>query len=58
MNMYKLKSFIEEHKDKLKWHMLSANPNAIHLLEQTPNKILWWNLSANPKTIHLLDTEP
>jgi hypothetical protein len=34
---------------------LSANPNAIHLLEQNPEKINWYLLSSNPNAIHLLE---
>ena len=39
---------------KLNWVSLSANPAAIHLLEQNPDKIDWYWLSANPKAIHLI----
>ena len=46
--MYKLKPFVEQYKDKLRWNMLSRNPNANHLLEQNPDKINWALLSANP----------
>ena len=41
--------------DKINWYWLSANSNAIHLLEQNPNKINWNSLSLNPNAIHLLE---
>jgi hypothetical protein len=41
-------------KDKLNWNRLSANPNAIDLLEENQDKIDWINLSINPNAIDLL----
>jgi hypothetical protein len=37
---------------------LSANPNAVHLLERNLDKIEWHNLSGNPSTIRLLEQNP
>jgi len=34
---------------------LSANPNAIHILEKNMDKINWQQLSANPNAIHILE---
>jgi len=60
--MLKTKSFInfnihllEQNQDKIKWSILSSNPNAIHLLEQNPDKISWVWLSENPNAIHILE---
>ena len=33
---------------------MSANPNAIHLLEQNLDKVDWEKISQNPNYIHLL----
>jgi len=41
-----LRSWIPQ--DKIDWHRLSCNPNAIHLLEQNQDKIDWSNFSMNP----------
>jgi len=38
--MHKLLDWIDP--TKLNWSMLSANPKAIHLLEQNLDKIDWW----------------
>ena len=54
--MYKLKHLINI--EKIDWKSLSANPNAIHLLEKNPNKINWDLLSRNPNAIHLLEKNP
>ncbi len=51
--IYKLRDWIDV--DKLNLNCLSANQNAIHLLEQNPDKIDWKTLSANPNAIHLLE---
>ena len=40
--------------EKIDWGFLSANPNAIHLLEKNIDKISWIYLSQNPNAIHLL----
>ena len=40
---------------KLSYLWLSANPNAIHLLEQNICQINWYWLSKNPNAIHLLE---
>ena len=42
-------------KSKIRWDVLSQNPNAIHLLEQNFGKINWEYLSFNPNAIHLLE---
>ena len=39
---------------KLNWKELSANPNAISILELNQEKIDWSRLSSNPNAIHLL----
>ena len=49
--IYKLLDWISE--DKLNWNMLSANPNAIQLLEKHPEKINWKRLSKNPDIFKL-----
>ncbi len=50
---WKLRDWI--HENQLNWDTLSANPNAMYLLETNPNKIDWWWLSRNPSAIHLLE---
>jgi hypothetical protein len=40
---------------KIDWHYLSANPNAIPLLEENVDKIDWDMLSRNINAIHLLE---
>ena len=52
-DIYKLRNWIN--MDKINWHSLSYNPNAIHLLEQNMDKINWYSLSRNPNAIHLLE---
>ncbi len=37
------------------WWVLSANPNAIPLLEKNMNKINWNSLSNNENAVHLLE---
>ena len=54
----KLRDWITISPDDYNFVQLSANPNAIHLLEQNPEKIVWSNLSTNPKAIHLLERFP
>ena len=39
---------------KVNWSSLSANPNAIPILEKNLNKINWRSISRNPNAIHLL----
>jgi hypothetical protein len=39
----------------INWNGLSANPNAIHLLEQNLDKVEWKFLSCNSNAIHLLE---
>ena len=51
--MYTLKHWIDI--KNLDWMCLSANPNAIRLLEQNLDKIEWNYLSGNPNAIHLLE---
>jgi hypothetical protein len=46
--------YLEEHPDKMAWHLLSQNPEAIHLLEANQDKIDWFGLSGNPEAMHLL----
>jgi len=43
--MFILLDWIPE--NKICWHALSANPNAIHLLEKNPDKIVWSALYTN-----------
>jgi len=43
-------------KDKIKWELLSKNPNTIELLIENPEKIDWYRLSHNPNAIDLLKT--
>jgi len=52
----KLKKWINP--NKLNWIELSANPNAIELLEENPKKIDWTYLSLNPNAIELLKENP
>jgi hypothetical protein len=40
---------------KIDWLNLSANPNAIHILEKNIDKIHWFNLSLNPNAIKILE---
>ena len=40
---------------RVHWEHLSANPNAIHILEQNLDKIDWFYLSENPNAIHILE---
>ena len=39
----------------MNWYNLSANPNAIHILEQNLNKVNWKKLSANSNAIPILE---
>jgi hypothetical protein len=50
--------FLEKYPEKINWHGLSKNKNAIHLLEQNPDKIDWEMLSLNENGIHLLEQNP
>ena len=43
--MYKLRDWIPE--SNLDWNNLSANPNAIHMLEANPDKINWFRACQN-----------
>ena len=43
-----------EYLEKVKWDVLSENPNAIHLLEKNMDEVVWKELSKNPNAIHLL----
>ena len=47
---------MEQNIDKINWHALSENSNAIHILEQNLDKINWHYLSKNPNAIHILET--
>ena len=49
--IYKLLNWIDE--NKLNWHYLSLNSNAIKLLEQNQDKIIWADLSINPSIFKL-----
>ena len=51
---YKLLDWIDE-KEILTCWFLSANPNAIQLLEKNPERIDWYVLSSNPNAVHLLE---
>ena len=44
--IYKLLDWIDI--DKINWHLLSENPNAIHLLEKNKEFINWNRISTNP----------
>jgi len=46
---------LQKNYDKIDWMVLSANPNAIHLIEKNMDKIDWTVLSGNPNAIHLLE---
>jgi len=46
-----------EEIEKIKWWVLSANPEAIELLEANRDKIDWGKLATNPKAIKLLEEE-
>ena len=50
--MLKLRDWINI--DKINWHLLSGNPNAIELLKENKDKINWFNLNYNPNAIELL----
>lgn len=43
---------LEKNKNKIDWMYLSANPNAIDLLEKN-NKIDWTFISSNPNIFKL-----
>ena len=43
--------------EKINWWVLSANPEAIQLLEENRDKINWVQLGTNPKAIKLLEEE-
>ena len=49
----KCNRYIKKNIDKIYWHWLSSNPNAIHILEKNINKINWELLSKNPSIIEL-----
>ena len=51
--VWKLREWIDI--NKIQWNQLSANPNAIHLLEQNMDKIDQYRLSTNPNAIYLLE---
>ena len=40
--------FLKDNIHEIYWHQLSANANAIPLLEQYKDKIDWTSLSTNP----------
>jgi len=44
--------------EKFNWKKLSANPNAILLLEQNMDKVDWLHLSMNPYALHILEKTP
>ena len=46
---------MENHLDKVHWVYLSANPNAIHLLEKNLDKVDWSALSCNLNAISILE---
>ena len=41
--------------NKVDWNELSANPNAIHIIEKNLDKIGWRRLSLNPNAIPILE---
>ena len=45
---------LNHNKEKIDWYSLSANPNAIFILENNINKIDWYNLSENPNALDIL----
>jgi hypothetical protein len=49
---------LEKNLDKISWHGLSGNPNAIHILEKNLDKIDWDILSTNHNAIHILEKNP
>ena len=49
--MLKLRDWIDI--NKLNWHGLSFNPNAIELLKENPDKINWKCFSENPAIFEL-----
>lgn len=57
----KVIQLLEENPTKIIWYTLSANPNAIKLLEKefknNPTKINWPQLSSNSKAIKILEKE-
>ena len=55
--MYKYMKLLDFDIEKLDWSGLSANPRAIHLLEQNQDKINWWSLLQNPAAIRLISEE-
>ncbi len=42
-------------KNNVDWYRLSANPNAIKILEENYKNICWEYLSSNPNAIHILE---
>jgi len=46
-----------EDAEKVCGYYLSANENAIKLLEENPTKIVWFNFSKNPKAIRVIEKE-
>jgi hypothetical protein len=57
--MYKLRDWIESHKDELDWNRLSTDPKAMRLLQENPDKIRYKYLCANthPEAIRLIEKE-
>ena len=51
----KCNSYVTKNLNKVDWHALSKNPNAIHILEKNLTEIDWWLLSRNPNAIHMLE---
>jgi len=41
--------------NRICWHRLSQNPNAIHILEKYKSRIDWEGLSCNPNAFHILE---
>jgi hypothetical protein len=44
-----------QHLDKVNWHNLSGNPNAISILEQNLDKVYWDRLTENLNAIPILE---
>jgi len=55
-NYLKLRDWIS--LNTLDWSLLSANPNAIKLLEANLDKVSWDALSRNPNAIRILEANP
>ena len=50
-----LRIFAKDNFDFVKWGWLSANHNAINILENNLDKVNWYELSKNYNAIHILE---